>query len=67
MSQHLKEINETYLEHLQFAQKMGWSMIISGLACIIHSLFPDILKTTGSNAIKKLDQAMTERKNKKSN
>jgi len=64
MSQHLKEINETYFEHMQFAQKCGWRMVIGGLACVIHSFIPDIFTTTASDTMKELEEEITARKNK---
>jgi len=64
MSQHLKEMNETYLEHWWFAQKGGWRMVIAGLACVIHGFIPDIFVTTATDARRKSEQEMVERKNK---
>ncbi len=64
MSSHLKEINETYFEHLRFAMWMGVRMVFAGVACILHSIMPEILITTASDTIKTLNQEMHERKNK---
>lgn len=64
MNSHLKEVNETYLEHLQFAQKCGWRMVLAGLACVAHSIVPSIFVSTASSTMKKLEQEITERKMK---
>ncbi len=64
MDSHLKEINETYFEHMYFAQKCGWQMVFAGLACVIHSIFPNLFVNTASDALKKLNQEMFERKAK---
>jgi len=64
MNSHLKEINETYLEHMHFAQKCGWRMVIAGLACVIHSIIPNIFASTASNALRILNQEIIDRRNK---
>jgi len=64
MYSHLKEVNETYFEHLQFAQKCGWRMVLAGLACVLHSIIPSIFVSTASTTMKKLEQEITERKMK---
>jgi hypothetical protein len=64
MSAHLKEIHESYFEHMQFAQKCGWRMVIAGLACVIHSIIPDIFMTTASDTMKELEEEINARKNK---
>lgn len=46
---HPNSIGETYFEHLFFATKFGFSMLIGGLACLIHAIFPFMFKDTGSN------------------
>lgn len=64
MRSHLKEVNETYFEHMQFAQKCGWRMVLAGLACVAHSIIPSIFVSTASGTMKKLDQEIAERKMK---
>lgn len=67
MSSHLKEVNETYFEHLFFAQKCGWRMVLAGIACVIHSIIPSIFAATASSTMKQLDQEITARKMKGNN
>ncbi len=64
MKSHLKEINETYLEHMHFAQKCGWRMVLAGLACVIHSIIPGVFVSTASGTMKLLEAEITERKRK---
>lgn len=37
---HLKENNETYFSHLNFACTMGIQLFIRGIIFILHGLFP---------------------------
>ena len=64
MRSHLKDINESYFEHMGFAQRCGFRMVLGGLACIVHSIFPNLFVTTASNTMKELDQEIAERKKK---
>ncbi len=61
---HLKEINETYFEHMKMAQCFGFRMVLAGFACLVHSLIPNIFITTASDTVKVLNQEMTDRKSK---
>ncbi len=42
--EHLKEVNETYIQHLIEALKIGFTMIFGGFQAIIHAIIPGILK-----------------------
>lgn len=64
MNSHLKEINETYLEHMHFAQKCGWRMVMAGFACVIHSIIPNLFVNTASSALTVLNENMIERRKK---
>jgi len=64
MSKHLKEINETYFEHLKFAQRCGFRMMLAGIACVIHSLLPGIFVATASDTLKSLTEEINQRKEK---
>jgi hypothetical protein len=62
MWSHLKDVNETYFEHMRFAQRCGFRMILAGLACVLHSIMPNIFVKTASDTMKALGQEITERK-----
>ena len=64
MFKHLKDINETYFEHMKFAHRSGFRMIWAGIACVIHSIYPDIFVTTASDALKKITEEINQRKEK---
>ena len=51
---HLNEVNETYLQHMAIAFKIGLTMLATGVFCLIHGLIPGLFKKTGSNQIAKM-------------
>ena len=51
---HLKEVNETYFQHMTIAFKIGFTMLVTGIFCLIHALIPGLFKKTGSNQIAKI-------------
>ena len=51
---HLNEVNETYFQHMQIAFKIGLTMLVTGVFCLIHGLIPSLFKKTGSNQIAKM-------------
>ena len=51
---HLKEVNETYFQHMAIAFKIGFTMLVTGIFCLIHALIPGLFKKTGSNQIAKI-------------
>jgi len=53
-TEHPKSINETYLQHMKFALLFGMTMIISGMACLIHAIFPFLFIQTGTNCLIRL-------------
>ena len=58
---HLGDAGESYLEHLRFATKVGALAIGGGLACFAHALVPAWFSTTGSRAIRRLNQLIDDR------
>ncbi len=52
--EHLAEVNETYLQHMRIAFKIGFTMLMTGVFCLIHGLIPGLFKKTGSNQIAKM-------------
>ena len=51
---HLNEVNETYFQHMRIAFKIGFTMLMTGVFCLIHGLIPGLFKKTGSNQIAKM-------------
>jgi hypothetical protein len=55
---HPASVGETYGEHLVAASGFGVSMILGGLACLVHGLFPFLFLRTGSSTIARLHERM---------
>ena len=52
--EYLNEINETYIKHMAIAFKIGLTMLVTGVFCLVHGLIPGLFKKTGSNQINKM-------------
>jgi hypothetical protein len=48
-TEHPNSVGESYWQHLMFAGIFGFKMIIGGLFCLIHAIFPFLFQNTGSN------------------
>lgn len=55
---HPASVNETYGEHLSSATGFGVSMILGGLACLVHGALPFLFVKTGSRTIAALHDRM---------
>jgi hypothetical protein len=53
-TEHPATVGETYGEHFAFAMGVGSRMVRGGLACMLHAVFPEFCKTTGSRTIREL-------------
>ena len=62
LTEHLREVGETYTEHLVKAAGFGITMLAAGLACLVHALFPFLFVTTGSRCIRRLHSQMENRR-----
>ncbi|MHB8811712.1 MAG: DUF6356 family protein [Steroidobacteraceae bacterium] len=49
--EHPKSVGETYLVHQRKAFGFGVSMILGGLACLMHGLVPAMFLYTGSSTV----------------
>ena len=59
---HLRDTGESYGDHLRFATKVGALAIGGGLACFAHAFVPALFPSTGSRAIRSLNQLLDERR-----
>jgi len=57
--EHLNEVNETYIQHMRIAFKIGFTMLVTGVFCLIHGLIPSLFKKTGSNQIAKMKEMVS--------
>jgi hypothetical protein len=58
---HLRAVGEDYGAHRRFASSVGWSMVIAGMACILHGLVPAIFTDTASRTIRRLHAVIEHR------
>lgn len=57
-TEHPASVGETYGEHLAMATGFGTRMILGGLACLLHGIFPFLFVKTGSKQIATLHTTM---------
>jgi len=55
---HPATVNETYFEHMRTAFGFGGAMLLGGLACLVHGLFPWLFLTHRSDTIRALHRRM---------
>jgi hypothetical protein len=55
---HPSAVNETYFQHMAMAFGFGARMLLGGLACLVHGLFPWLCTTRGSDTIRGLHHRM---------
>jgi hypothetical protein len=61
-TEHPATVGETYFGHLCQAGSFGLRMVCSGIACLLHGIFPFLFVTTGSDAVKGLHTEMSARR-----
>ncbi|HVK43049.1 MAG TPA: DUF6356 family protein [Phenylobacterium sp.] len=60
-NRHPAAVGESYGEHLAQATAFGAAMVVAGLACLIHAIFPFWCEKTASNCVKRLHARMSAR------
>lgn len=61
-TEHPASVGESYLEHLCTATGFATRMVLGGVACFLHALFPFAFRRTGSACIEQLhDRMVTNR------
>lgn len=58
---HPRSVGESYAEHAGVAGRFGVTMVVGGLACILHAFVPAIFPRTASDRVKKLYAQMVAR------
>ena len=61
---HPESNGETYFQHLRCAASYGLRMIFSGVAAIIHSIFPFLFETAASDCAKRINKEVERRSEK---
>ncbi len=60
---HPHSVGESYSKHCSMAFGFGVTMILGGLACCLHAIFPFMFKDTASKTVHKLYGRMKDRGN----
>ena len=58
---HPRSVGESYGEHAATAARFGFTMILGGLACVVHAIVPALFVRTASDAVKRLYAQMKAR------
>lgn len=64
-TEHPASVDETYGEHFVMATGFGTRMILGGLACLLHGIFPFLFVKTGSAQISTLHDRMVKNRHTK--
>ena len=56
--EHPASVDETYPEHCIRALGFGAKLIVAGVACMVHGLFPALFVTRGSDTVCALHERM---------
>ena len=62
MTRHLRDIGETYGEHFIAATGFGLRMTMTGIACMVHGIFPFLFERTGSEMVRRLHTEMVTKR-----
>ncbi len=63
-TQHPSEVGESYWAHFLHATGFGLRMILGGVACLLHGVFPFLFVKTGSKQIASLHDRMVVNRSK---
>lgn len=54
-TRHPGSVGESYWQHQRFALAFGGRMLVGGLACVVHGIFPFLFERTGSAIARELN------------
>jgi hypothetical protein len=66
-SEHPASVGETYGQHMRVAFSFAGPLVVAGLACFVHGLFPFLFTTTGSRTVATLHERMVINRRHQSN
>lgn len=64
-TEHPASVGESYVEHMGMAFGFGGKMVVSGLACLIHGVFPFLFTRTGRTCIEDLHARMVTHRDRR--
>ncbi|CAN5236480.1 hypothetical protein BH09PSE3_BH09PSE3_12930 [soil metagenome] len=59
---HPRTVGEGYWEHFGVASRFGAAMLIGGSKAMVHAVFPNLCKTSGSDTVRKLHAEMVRKR-----
>ena len=62
MSQHLTQVNQTYLHHFFHATSYSFTSFKASLYFLVHAIFPDLFVFNGSREIEQLNNILVYQK-----
>ena len=65
-TEHPASVGESYVEHMGMAFGFGGKMVVSGLACLLHGIFPFLFTRTGRECIEQLHVRMVTHRDRRS-
>ncbi|MFZ1815255.1 MAG: DUF6356 family protein [Rhizobiaceae bacterium] len=61
--EHPQSVDESYGEHFLFALRFAGTLLVAGLAALVHALIPCLFEKTASNIVKRLHVRIANRGN----
>jgi hypothetical protein len=58
---HPRSVGESYSEHAATAARFGATMVVGGVACLIHAVLPALFPRSASDRVKRLYAQMVSR------
>lgn len=58
---HPASVDESYFEHMRFAGSFAASLLLAGLAALVHAVLPFLFEKTASQIINRLHHRMHNR------
>lgn len=55
---HLRQVDETYLEHMGHALSFSFNLAIAAVVCLVHAVFPFLFEKRGSSIVNRLHDRM---------
>jgi len=63
--EHPATVGETYAEHFGVATSFGVTLILAGLACLVHAVLPFLFTSTGRRTIESLHRRMVTHRDRR--
>lgn len=64
-TEHPASVGESYVQHMGMAFGFGGRMVVAGLACLLHGIFPFLFKCTGRRCIEDLHHRMVTHRDRR--